>query len=100
LLVSLGANDPEFNLLEAKAFILHTAQADKQTFVSITEAHGNVDPINETITDAQPKVENLMLQEEQDGQLTVRFVYKGKSHAYTLRDQTGAQRGVLAKVPD
>ena len=59
-LVSIGANDPEMNLVDGKAFILRSS-GQHQTFVNITETHGGTDPINETVAAALPAISELKL---------------------------------------
>ncbi len=53
-LVTLGANDPEFSLRNEKAFILSHKNTPDQTFVSITEAHGNTNPLLKLLQVIQP----------------------------------------------
>jgi hypothetical protein len=53
-LITLGANDPEFSLRNEKAFILSHKNTPDQTFVSITEAHGNTNPLLKLLQVIQP----------------------------------------------
>jgi len=82
-LISIGANDPEMNLVDGKAFML-TANGQNQTFVSITETHGGSDPINETVTAAQPSISELKLQKADAQQTVVSFKLNGKTYTYQI----------------
>ncbi|KAA8482229.1 alginate lyase [Arcticibacter tournemirensis] len=76
--VSLGANDPNYNLLNAKAFILSRSQSHDQTFISITESHGLVDAIAETTTGAKSTVSGLkVIKADRDG-TSFSFEVQGK----------------------
>ncbi len=77
-LVSLGANDPNFNLFNGKAFILSQPKAADQTFVSVTESHGLVDPVAETTTNAKSNITGLKLVKDDENQTRFSFQVKGK----------------------
>lgn len=81
-LVSLGANDPEMNLVESKAFILSQPKAANQIFVSITENHGGTDPIAEVTSGAKSSVNSISIQSSDAKQTT--FSFKVKNKTYTL----------------
>ncbi|MBE9601178.1 alginate lyase family protein [Pedobacter sp. MC2016-24] len=83
-LLSLGANDPDLNLLESKAFMLSQPNTAKQTFFSITEAHGKVNSINETTTGASSAVSELKLISASATQVTVSFKVKNKVYHYQI----------------
>lgn len=82
-LVSIGANDPEMNLVDGKAFML-AANGQNQTFVSITETHGGTDPINETVMAAQPSISELKLQKADAQQTIISFKLNGKIYTYQI----------------
>ncbi len=82
-LISIGANDPEMNLVDGKAFML-TANGQNQTFVSITETHGSTDPIDETVTAAHPSISELKLQKADVQQTIVSFKLNGKTYTYQI----------------
>lgn len=82
-LVSIGANDPEMNLVDGKAFML-SSNGQNQTFASITETHGGTDPINETVTAAQPSVSELKLIKSDAQQTGLSFKLNGKSYTYQI----------------
>lgn len=45
----IGANDPEFNLRNEPGLLVRQERATNHTFLSALEAHGKVDPVNETV---------------------------------------------------
>ncbi len=83
-LVSIGANDPQMNLVDGKAFILSQPKAKSQTFVSITETHGATDPINETVTGANGNITDLKLISSDDDKTIISFNIKGKKYQYVI----------------
>ncbi len=83
-MLSIGANDPEMSLMEGKAFMLSQPKAQNQTFVTITEVHGNIDPINETVEAAFSKVTDLKLIKSDKMGAEISFKYSGKSYSYRL----------------
>jgi hypothetical protein len=82
--LAIGANDPEMSLFPGKGFMLSQEAVKNQTFVSITEAHGGVDPINETITAAGSGISNLTLINSDERQTQISFQLKGKTYIYTI----------------
>lgn len=83
-LVSLGANDPQMNLVDSKAFMLSQSKAKNQTFVSITENHGSTEPIAEVVSGAAAAVTDVTIRLAND-QLTVfSFQLKGKQYTLTI----------------
>ncbi|PYF77003.1 heparinase II/III domain-containing protein [Pedobacter nutrimenti] len=85
--LSLGANDPDLNLLESKAFMLTAPKVKDQTFVSITEAHGQVNSVNETTTGASSTVSDLKLIYSDQNQVKLSFKVKGKIYSYQINYQ-------------
>lgn len=85
--MAIGANDPEMSLFPGKGFMLSQPSAKNQTFVSITEAHGGVDPVNETITAAGSSISNLTLINSNDKQTQISFQLKGKTYNCTINYQ-------------
>ncbi|MNJ93090.1 Alginate lyase [compost metagenome] len=82
-LVSIGANDPEMNLVDGKAFML-SSNGQNQTFASITETHGGTDPINETVSSALPSISELTIVKSDAQQTVVSFKLKGKTYTYQI----------------
>lgn len=94
-LISIGANDPEMSLVEGKGFVLSQLQEKNQTFVSITETHGGVDPINETITAAGSSIKELKLIHSDEKQTKITFTLKGKTHTYEINYQDKEKYAVI-----
>lgn len=86
-LLTIGANDPHMNLVEGKAFMLSQPAAKNQTFVSLTETHGSVDPINETISAAIGNVTELKLISSNTNQTLITFKINGKVYSYQINYQ-------------
>jgi hypothetical protein len=82
--VTVGANDPNFNLRNEKAFILTHSNSGSQTFISITEAHGKTDPIAETTTGAAHNITNIKIISDSAEQTAFTFEAKKKVHTVTL----------------
>lgn len=82
-LLSIGANDPEMNLVDGKAFML-SSSGQNQTFVSITETHGGTDPINETVSSALPSVSELKLVKSDAQQTIISFKLNNKTYTYQI----------------
>lgn len=83
-LVSIGANDPQMNLVDGKAFMLTQPKANNQTFVSITETHGEVNPIDETVSAAGGKLTELKLISSNDTKTVISFKIKDKKYQYQI----------------
>lgn len=84
-MLSIGANDPEMSLTEGKAFMLSSqANASEQTFVSITETHGNIDPVNETVESAYSQLRNLKLISSDQKKAIISFSYKNVVYRYEI----------------
>jgi hypothetical protein len=86
-LLSIGANDPNMNLVDGKAFMLSQPQANNQTFISVTEIHGDVDPINETVYAAASNVSELKIVSTNGDKTTFSFKLKGKMYTYEINYQ-------------
>jgi hypothetical protein len=82
-LLSIGANDPEMNLVDGKAFML-SSSGQNQTFVSVTETHGGTDPINETVSSALPSVSELKLVKSDAQQTIISFKLNNKTYTYQI----------------
>jgi hypothetical protein len=88
-LVTLGANDPNMNLRNERGFILTQPKALNQTFISITETHGNTDPTAETTTGAKSSISNLKIVSDDGTVTTFSFAVKGKT--YTVKIDRGSK---------
>jgi hypothetical protein len=86
-LVSTGANDPNLSILESKAFMLSQPQAANQTFVTITENHGNVDPVAETTSGAKSVVSRVTVLSSDESKTVLTFKVKDKIYTLTINYQ-------------
>jgi len=86
-LVSTGANDPNQSILESKAFMLSQPQATNQTFVTVTENHGQIDPVAETTSGAKSAVSNLSVVNSGDGKTVLTFKVNDKAYTITINYQ-------------
>ncbi|MGV3545991.1 MAG: heparinase II/III domain-containing protein [Pedobacter sp.] len=82
-LVSIGANDPEMNLVDGKAFTL-SSSGQNQTFASITETHGGTDPINETVSSALPSISELKIVKSDAQQTVISLKLNDKTYTYQI----------------
>jgi hypothetical protein len=73
--------------VDAKAFMLSQPKAKNQTFVSITEIHGGIDPINESVTAAGSNLADLKLISSNDTSTLISFNFKGKTYTYQINYQ-------------
>ncbi|MGC4232294.1 MAG: alginate lyase family protein [Niabella sp.] len=83
-LVRTGANDPDMNLTEANAFIQSAEGKGVTSFINLTETHGKVDPVSETVTSAKPSITNLAIQKDSDTKFRLTFLAKGKPHQLNI----------------
>ncbi len=83
--VTLGANDPEFNLRNEKAYILSKPMATNHTFVNITEPHGKNNPIAEFTVGFKPVTKNIQLINDDDNGTTFSFEYNNKKYTIQLQ---------------
>lgn len=72
------------NLVDGKAFMLTQPKANNQTFVSITETHGEVNPIDETVSAASGKLTELKLISSDDTKTVISFKIKDKKYQYQI----------------
>ncbi|MDB5230849.1 MAG: Heparinase family protein [Chitinophagaceae bacterium] len=82
--VTSGAGDSEMDLRNEKAFILSEPSKSNQTFLSITEPHGNTDTIAETTSASLSKVKDLKLLEDKTARTVFEFVYGSKTYRIEL----------------
>jgi hypothetical protein len=83
--VTLGANDPEFNLRSEKAYIITQPRASNHTFVNITEPHGKNNPIAEFTVGFMPVTKNIKLLSDDDNGTTFSFEYNKKTYRVQLQ---------------
>ncbi len=83
--VTLGANDPEFNLRSEKAYIITQPKAGNHTFVNITEPHGKNNPIAEFTVGFMPVTKNIKLVSDDDNGTAFSFEYNQKIYTVQLQ---------------
>jgi len=92
----LGANDPQMNLRNEKAFILSQPKATNHTFVNIVEPHGANNPIAEFTVGFMPVIKDLKLVKDTDETSIVEFGYNGKVYTVTI-NYTNKQQFITIK---
>lgn len=84
-LVTLGAQDPDLNLRNEKAFILSQPAVTSHCFISITEPHGKNNTIAEVTTGANAAVKELKLISATQTNIQFRFIHKKKNYTVNIR---------------
>ena len=82
--VTLGANDPNFNLRNEKAFILSQPKAKDYLFISLTESHGATNPTAETTTGFKGKIKLLKLVTDTRDVSSFQIVTENKTYTITI----------------
>ncbi len=83
--VTLGANDPEMNLRNEKAYILSKKNATNHTFVNITEPHGVNNPIAEFTVGFKPATKTLQLLKDSEAETIFSFEYNQQKYTIHLQ---------------
>ena len=82
--VTLGANDPNFNLRNEKGFIISKQKAKDHLFISLIESHGNTNPTAETTVGFKGRVQNLKLISETGEISSFQFSIDSKIYTVTI----------------
>lgn len=80
--VRMGANDPSFNLRKEPGIIFRKKNAQKATFVSVLETHGNYSTVTELATNSSSGIASLKVVYEDPNYIGVEI--KNKSGVATL----------------
>ena len=72
-----GANDPNFNLRHEPALIIRK-NGTKQSFVNVTEIHGNFDPVLEYSSNSYSSVQQIKLLVNDENITVAEIVFAGK----------------------
>lgn len=80
ILMHLGANDPDFNLRDEKAWMLRVPQAANCTFATIIEPHGQYDVIKETAENTRSLISDIKIISDTPQQTEVEVVYGPESN--------------------
>ena len=83
--LATGANDPNFNLRNEKAYMLTQPASADHTFINITEPHGKNNPIAEFTIGFMPATKNIKLLTD-TGDSTV-FTFEYNKRTYTVQLQ-------------
>lgn len=83
--VTSGANDPDFNLRNEKAYIITQPKAANHTFINITEPHGKNNPIAEFTVGFMPVTKNIQLISDSDDATVFSFEYNAKKYTIQLQ---------------
>ena len=82
--ITVGANDPNFNLRNEKGFILSEPKAKNHLFIALTEAHGNTDPTAETTVGYKTSIQGLQLITDRDEISSFQFSAREKMYTVTI----------------
>lgn len=95
LFVRLGAKDPNFNLRRDPGFIIRKNNGKDVFYVSIIEAHGHYNPVNEIATNAFSHVKNLELAFSDEAYIAVKIVNKNdqeKMFVFSFKDASAKSK--------
>lgn len=84
--VTTGANDPEMSLTTEKGFILSQKSKGPVSFVSVTETHGDIDPIAESVMSAKTSVSGLSLKNTGNNKKLISFSIKNRKYELEIND--------------
>lgn len=84
-LVKSGANDPSFNIRWENAFLCRTQSAGSAHFFSITEPHGNTNPVSELVSGAKTSVSDLKIISTNEEETILQFRYQKKNYRLTIK---------------
>ncbi len=82
--ISLGADDPDFNLLDRHGFLLRQ-HGRNHTFATSIESHGQYDVVMETSAGFKSKCEDIAIVADEADHTTIRAVYAGKPLTVTVK---------------
>lgn len=71
--VHLGANDPQINLIPTRGIVLRQENVHDAVFAQLIETYGDINPIDETITDANPVVKNFRITPIEKNNFNINF---------------------------
>ncbi|WP_243745469.1 heparinase II/III family protein [Segetibacter sp. 3557_3] len=83
--VTLGANDPNFNLRSEKGFILSPPKKKSHTFISLVESHGKTNPVAETTSGFTGSIRSIKMITDRDDSTVFEFEANGKTHRVSLQ---------------
>lgn len=83
--VTCGANDPDFNLRNEKAYIISTEAAAGHTFINITEPHGKTNQVAEYTVGFKPQTKDIKLLNDGGEATSFEFTYNRKTYTINLQ---------------
>ncbi|OQP57574.1 heparinase II/III domain-containing protein [Niastella populi] len=83
--VTCGANDPDFNLRNEKAYIITTKAAAGHTFINITEPHGKTNPVAEYTVGFKPQTKDIKLVSDDADNTAFTFTYNKVTYKVNLQ---------------
>lgn len=87
----LGANDKDFNLRPATAFLMRQPKARNHTFVTVIETHGHYDILRETSRDLASRVSDVRIVSDSEAQTVVCVTIDGRQLTLTLDNRDGSK---------
>lgn len=87
LFARAGANDPNFNLREDKAFVLRVKDQAQHQFVSLLEAHGEYNPAKEYTLKSKTSIQNLSFERKDGVSLIIVELNDGRQYLIAYQQQ-------------
>lgn len=81
--MSIGADDPNFNLLDRHGFLLRE-RGRSHTFVTAIEPHGQYDVVMETSAGLKSKCEGISIVADESSHTTINAIFAGKPLTITV----------------
>lgn len=90
-MLRLGANDPDFNLRPATAYMIRQPQAANHTFATLIETHGQYDVVRETSSNLKSECKGVRIINDDESSTVVEIIYKDKTIIFTLDNKEPAK---------
>lgn len=90
-MLRLGANDPDFNLRPATAYMIRQPQAANHTFATLIETHGQYDVVRETSSNLKSECKSVRIINDDESSTVVEIIYKDKTIIFTLDNKEPAK---------
>ncbi len=90
-MLRLGANDPDFNLRPATAYMIRQPQAANHTFATLIETHGQYDVVRETSSNLKSECNGVRIINDDESSTVVEIIYKDKTIIFTLDNKEPAK---------
>lgn len=71
--VHLGANDPQLNLIPTRGIVLRQENLHEAIFAQLIETYGDINPTDETISDANPIVKDFKITPTEKNNFKISF---------------------------